>query len=63
MVLYEKSTTFFVALMKILDFYKKELIVVRKFGKEITVFLYMSKQAKSKKMIGSISPVVVVWHV
>ncbi len=49
--------------MKTLDFYKKELIVVRKFGKEITMFLYMSKQAKSKKMIGSISPVVVVWRV
>ncbi|MBE6453557.1 MAG: hypothetical protein E7017_01555 [Alphaproteobacteria bacterium] len=62
-MLYEKSTTFFVALMKTLDFYKKELIVVRKFGKEITMFLYMSKQAKSKKMIGSISPVVVVWRV
>lgn len=49
--------------MKILDFYKKDLIIVGKFGKGITMFLYMSKQAKSKKMIGSISPVVVVWHV
>ena len=62
MVLYEKSATFFVFLMKTLDFCKKEIIITTSW-KEIMMFLYMSKQAKSKKMIGSVSPVVVVWCV